>query len=94
MKLLAGMGKYERSVHANENERARMTDLAALKGLNPRLSRAPTIVYFHENLVTTLEARDALGAEAALAALETYTRDLGHAVVAARTRKAAEHQSA
>ncbi|WP_299305459.1 DUF4407 domain-containing protein [uncultured Litoreibacter sp.] len=30
MKLLAGMGKYERSVHANENERTRMTDLAKL----------------------------------------------------------------
>lgn len=52
------------------------------------------IVFFHENLVTTLEARDALGTEAALAALETYTRDLGHAVVAARSRKATEQQSA
>ncbi|MEM6676240.1 MAG: DUF4407 domain-containing protein [Pseudomonadota bacterium] len=30
MKLLAGMGKYERSVHANENERTRMAELAEL----------------------------------------------------------------
>lgn len=30
MKLMAGMGKYERSVHANENERTRMSELAEM----------------------------------------------------------------
>ncbi|WP_299280852.1 GntR family transcriptional regulator [uncultured Tateyamaria sp.] len=45
------------------------------------------IVMMHQNMVATLEARDALGTEAALAALESYTRDLGHTVVAERTNR-------
>lgn len=52
------------------------------------------IIYFHENLVTTLEARDAMGAEAALAALEAYTRDLGHAVAAQHQHQPQEQDTA
>ena len=52
------------------------------------------IIYFHESLIATLEARDAMGTEAALGALEAYTRDLGHAVAAKRHKQPQEQHTA
>lgn len=46
-----------------------MTDLAALKGLNPRLSRAPAVVYFHENQFEYPEGREEHRLEAQMVTL-------------------------